>query len=58
VLKLVVAGKSSIEVAEMLDISKKTVESFRARIKDKTRAQDAWELVRMWRVWKRMDEKQ
>ncbi len=56
ILELVVAGKSSMDVAEMLDISHKTVEAFRARIKDKTRAQDVWELVRMWRVWKQMDK--
>ncbi len=55
VLELVVAGKSNWEVAEILDVSLKTVEAFRGRIKDKTRAQDVWELVRMWRVWKEIN---
>ncbi len=56
VLEFVVAGKTSAEVAEILQVSAKTVEAFRARIMAKSRARDVWELVRMWRVWKRMDE--
>ncbi len=58
VLDLVVSGNSNAEVAEILQVSAKTVEALRARIMAKSRARDVWELVRMWRVWKRIDEQQ
>ena len=46
---LVVDGKSSREISASLGISTKTIEAHRARIMDKTRADDVGHLVRLWR---------
>jgi len=51
VVALVVAGKSSMEIGEALDVATKTVEAHRLKIMDKTRADDVGHLVRMWRAW-------
>ena len=48
---LVVDGKSSREISASLGISTKTVEAHRARIMDKTRADDVGHLARLWRAW-------
>lgn len=51
VLELIAEGKPSREIAVVLGISAKTVEAHRARINDKTRANDVGELIRMWKAW-------
>jgi FixJ family two-component response regulator len=51
ILKLVVQGCSSRDIADQLEISTKTVEAHRARIMAKTRAVDMAELVRMYRAY-------
>jgi two-component system response regulator FixJ len=53
IVGMVVEGKSSREIGAALGISTKTVEAHRARIMDKTRADDVGHLVRLWRAWKR-----
>ena len=52
VMNAVCNGQSSRDVAAMLGISAKTVEAHRARIMDKTRANDVGDLVRMRNAWK------
>jgi two-component system response regulator FixJ len=49
---LVVDGKASCEIRAALGVSRKTVEAHRARIMDKTRAEDVGHLARLWRAWK------
>jgi len=53
IVNAICEGQSSRDVAEVLGISPKTVEAHRARIMDKTRANDVGELVRMRKAWKR-----
>ena len=50
VVKLVVDGKSSRAIGELLGLSTKTVEAHRARIMDKSRADDVGHLDRLWRT--------
>lgn len=57
VLERVIAGESSREIAEKCGISSKTVEAHRARIMDKTRADDLAHLIRMWRAWNKLKVK-
>ena len=47
VLRLIVAGESSREIAHKFVISVKTIEAHRSRIMDKTRADDVGHLVRL-----------
>ncbi|MGE3310314.1 MAG: response regulator [Limisphaerales bacterium] len=46
VLRFIVAGRTNKEIADALDISVKTVETFRARLAKKTRARNLADLVR------------
>ncbi len=48
VADLVVAGRSSREIADLLDISARTVENHRARIMDKLHAKTTVELVKLF----------
>ena len=48
IVALIVDGNSSREIGAALGISTKTVEAHRARIMDKTRADDVGHLVRLW----------
>lgn len=52
IAELVIAGKSSRGIAKKLDIAKNTVETHRANIMGKTRADDLGHLARLWRAWK------
>ena len=52
IVEAICEGQSSREVGQNLGISTKTVEAHRARIMDKTRANDVGELVRLRRAWK------
>ena len=52
IVNAVCSGQSSREVAAEFGISAKTVEAHRARIMDKTRANDVGDLVRMRKAWK------
>ena len=51
---LVIAGKSSQKIAEKLGIAKNTVDTHRANIMGKTRADDGGHLARLWRAWKKL----
>jgi two-component system response regulator FixJ len=53
IVGVIAEGKSSREIGAALGISTKTVDAHRARIMDKTRADDVGHLVRLWRAWKR-----
>lgn len=48
IVELVVAGKSSREIADLLDISARTVENHRARIMDKLHAKSTVDLVKLF----------
>lgn len=52
IAELVIAGKSSQGIAEKLSIAKNTVETHRANLMGKTRAEDLGHLARLWRAWK------
>jgi two-component system response regulator FixJ len=47
VLEFVLAGARNLEIAENLGISPRTVEVFKARMREKMRARDLPELLRM-----------
>jgi RNA polymerase sigma factor (sigma-70 family) len=56
VLDLVVGGASSREIGIKLEVSSKTIEAHRSRIRDKTRATDIGELTLMWRAWQAINQ--
>jgi len=51
VLRLIGAGKSTQEIADLLHLSVKTVESHRLHIKEKLALQTSTELVRFAHEW-------
>ena len=55
IAELVIAGKSSLGIAEKLGIAKNTVETHRANLMGKTRAEDLGHLARLWRAWKQLE---
>ena len=48
VLKLVVAGFTSRSIAEQLGLQEKTIEAYRSHLKQKMRARNTADLVRMF----------
>lgn len=48
IVELLVAGKSSSQIAEALDISARTVENHRARLKDKLHISSTVELIKLF----------
>lgn len=55
VLAKILAGMSSGDIAKEMDLSMKTVEAHRGRIRSKTGANDVSELVRMWTAYRKLN---